>query len=61
MYHIKQEAWFDGAKVNGVNCRRLMDQREVIINNILDIFIETNKGTVIEKILTCIVINIKKN
>ena len=49
MYHIKQETWFDGAKVNEVNCRRLMDQHEVIINNILDIFIETNKGTVIEK------------
>ena len=49
MYHIKQEAWFDGAKVNGVNCRRLMDQNVVIINNIWDIFIEMNKGTVFEE------------
>ena len=26
MYHIKREAWFGGAKLNGVNCRRLMDK-----------------------------------
>ena len=24
MYHIKREAWFGDAKLNGVNCRRLM-------------------------------------
>ena len=23
-YHIKLEAWFGGAKLNGVNCKRLM-------------------------------------
>ena len=25
IYHIKREAWFGGAKLNGVNCRRLMN------------------------------------
>ena len=48
MYYIKREAWFSGAKLNGVNCRRLMDQNEEIINRIGDIFIKTNKGTVSE-------------
>ena len=33
-YHVKQEAWFGGDKLNGLKCRRLMDQNEVIINNI---------------------------
>ena len=46
MYHIKREAWFSGAKLNGVNCRRLMDKNEEIINSIRDIFIEMNKGIV---------------
>ena len=46
MYHIKREAWFSGAKLNGVNCRRLMDKNEEIKNNIRDIFIEMNKGIV---------------
>ena len=23
-YHIKREAWFGGAKLNGVNCRKLV-------------------------------------
>ena len=49
MYHIKREAWFGGAKLNGVNCRRLMDKNEEIINKIRDIFIEMNKGTVSEE------------
>ena len=35
MYHIKREAWFSGAKLNGVKCRRLMDQNELIINDML--------------------------
>ena len=48
MYHIKQEAWFGGTKLNGVNCRRLMDEHEVIINNIRDIFIDLNNGTITE-------------
>ena len=48
MYHIKREAWFGGAKLNGVNCRRLMEKNEEIINSIRDIFIEMNKGTVSE-------------
>ena len=48
MYNIKREAWFGGAKLNGVNCRRLMDKNEDIINSIRDIFIEMNKGTVSE-------------
>ena len=48
MYYIKREAWFSGAKLNGVNCRRLMDQNEEIINRIGDIFIKMNKGTVSE-------------
>ena len=48
MYNIKRRAWFGGAKLNGVNCRRLMDKNEDIINSIRDIFIETNKGTVSE-------------
>ena len=43
MYHIKREAWFGGAKLNGVNCRRLMDQHKVIINIIRDTFIDINK------------------
>ena len=38
MYHIKREAWFGGAKLNGVSCRRLMDKNEEIINSIRDIF-----------------------
>ena len=38
MYHIKREAWFNGAKLNGVYCRRLMDKNEEIINSIRDIF-----------------------
>ena len=46
IYHVKREAWFGGAKLNGVNCTTLMDKYEEIINNIRDIFIEMNKGTV---------------
>ena len=49
MYHIKREAWFGGAKLNCVNCRRLMDKNEEIINRISDIFIKMNKGTVSAK------------
>ena len=48
MYHIKTDAWFGGAKLNGVNCRRLMEKNEEIINSIRDICIEMNKGTVSE-------------
>ena len=48
MYHIKRESWFGGAKLNGVNYRRLMDKNEEIINSIRDVFIEINKGTVSE-------------
>ena len=48
MYHIKREVWFGGAKLNGANCRRLMDKNEDIINRIRDIFIEMNEGTVSE-------------
>ena len=48
IYHIKREDWFGGAKLNGVNCRRLMEKNEEIINSIRDIFIEMNKGTVSE-------------
>ena len=44
MYNIKREAWLGGAKLNGVNCRRLMDKNENIISSIRDIFIEINKG-----------------
>ena len=54
MYHIKREAWFGGAKLNGVNCRRLMEKNEEGINRIKDIFIEMNKGTVSENKLTFI-------
>ena len=49
MYHIKQESWFGSAKLNGVNCRRLINKSEEIINKIRDIFIEMNKGTVSEE------------
>ena len=42
MYHIKREAWIGGAKLNEVNCRRLMDKNEEIINKIRDMFIEMN-------------------
>ena len=49
MYHIKREVWFGGAKLNGVNCRRLMDKNKKIIYKIRDIFIEMNKGTVSEE------------
>ena len=38
MYHIKWEAWLGGVKLNDVNCRRLMDKNEDIINSIRDIF-----------------------
>ena len=38
MYRIEREVWFGGAKLNGVNCRRLMDKNKVIINRIRDIF-----------------------
>ena len=48
MYHIKREAWFGGAKLNGANCRRLMDKNEDIITSIRDIFIEMNKGIISE-------------
>ena len=48
MYHIKREVWFGSAKLNGVKCRRLMDQHEVMINKIRNIFIETNKGIAIK-------------
>ena len=48
IYYIKREAWFGGAKLNEVNCRRLMDQLKVIINNIQDIFIDMNKRTITE-------------
>ena len=48
MYHIKREVLLGAAKLNGVNCRRLMHRNEVIINNIRDIVIEMNKGTVSE-------------
>ena len=48
MYHIKREAWFGGAKLNGVNCRRLIDQHKVIINNTRDTFIDINTGTITE-------------
>ena len=41
------EAWFGDAKIHGVNCRRLMDEYEVIINDICDIFIDANKGIII--------------
>ena len=58
MYYIKREAWFSSAKLNGINCRRLMDQNEVIINNIRNIFIEMNIGLSLKKVSTCIVINI---
>ena len=49
MYHIKQESWFGSAKLNGVNCRKLMDKDKVIINKIRDIFIEINKSTASEE------------
>ena len=48
MYYIKREAWFGGTKLNGVNCRRSIYHHEVIINNIRDIFIDMNKGTITE-------------
>ena len=48
IYYIKREAWCGGAKLNEVNCRRLMDQLKVIINNIQDIFIDMNKRTITE-------------
>ena len=48
MYHIKTDAWFGGAKLNGISCRRLMEKNEEIINSIREIFIEMNKGTVSE-------------
>ena len=40
--------WCGGGKLNKVNCRRLMDQHELIINNIWDIFININKCTITE-------------
>ena len=43
---IKLEACFDGTKVNGMNCRRLMDKSEKINNNIRNIYIEMNEGTI---------------
>ena len=48
MCHIKREAWFGGTKLNGVNYSRLIDEYEAIIKNIREIFIDTNKGIVIE-------------
>ena len=48
MYHIKREPWFGGAKLNGVNYRRLMDQNEEIINRIQAIFIEMNEVVISE-------------
>ena len=40
MYYIKREAWFGGTKLNGVNCRRLMDKNEEIINKTKDILLK---------------------
>ena len=61
MYRTKREVWFSGAKLDGVNCRRLMGKNEDIINSIRDIFFEMNKGTVSENIiLTCIARNTNK-
>ena len=51
MYHVKREAWIGGAKLNGINCRILMDKNEEVINKIRDIFIDVNKGTVSEEII----------
>ena len=45
-YHIKREVWFGGTKLNGVNCRRLMEKNEEIINSLRDILIEMKKVTV---------------
>ena len=52
MYHIKREALFGGAKLNDVNCRRLMDKNEDIIKSTRDILIEMNKCTVSENIIS---------
>ena len=49
MYYTKREVWFGGTKLNGVSYRRLMEQNEVIIKNIRNIFIEMNKGKVSEE------------
>ena len=38
-YNIKREAWFGGTKLNGVNCRRLMDKNEDIVSSIKDILL----------------------
>ena len=46
MYHIKREVWFGGSKLNDLNCRRLIEKNEEIINRIRDMFIEMNKGIV---------------
>ena len=51
MYHIKREAQFGDAKLNEVNCRKLVDQNEVIINNIREIFIGMNKSTISEELI----------
>ena len=45
---LNEKPGFGGAKLNGVNCRTLMDKNEEIINSIRDIFIEMNKDTVSE-------------
>ena len=61
MYHIKRESWFGGAKLNGVNCRRLMNKNEEIINKIRDIFIEMNKGIVSEENIQIYCDNTQRN
>ena len=39
MYHIKRETWFVGAKLNGINYRKLMNKNEEINNKIRDLFL----------------------
>ena len=48
LYHIKREGWFGVTNLNVINSRRLMGEHEVIVNDIHDIFININKGTITE-------------
>ena len=45
-YHIKREASFGAAKLNRVNCTRVVDQNEEIINEMLclDVMIKSQQN-----------------
>ena len=50
-YNMKREAWNAG-KLTGVDCKRLMNNHDDIINKVLQIFLDSNKGEVPDEEIT---------